>query len=294
MKTLLLICAAALAFTGPAKADSTEALLDKFKSLTSDLRQNQFSRSLVLSSTESPNQVAGDIHAVVDYPFNNLRTNLNSPQHWCEVISLHSNTKYCRPMPSPAGSKLIVHIGAKTPEELSRVGRLEFDYKISVATPKYMSLLLSAKAGPLGTSNYQISLEAIPLPNGQSFLHLTYSYNVSVMGRLAMQTYLATAGRGKVGFTVVGQRPNGEPEYVGGVRGVVERNTMRYYLAIDALLGSTRIPAAAQLEHRLQSWFMATERYPLQLHEMESAEYLTMKRAERVREQAVAPEDSGR
>ena len=294
MKALLLICAAALAFTGPAKADFTEALLDKYKSLTSDLRQNQFKRSLVLSSTESPNRVAGDIHAVVDSPFEILRTNLNSPQHWCDVISLHSNTKYCRSMPSPAGSKLIIHIGAKTPEELSRVGRLEFDYRTQAATPEYMSVLLSAQAGPLGTSNYQISLEAIPLPNRQSFLHLTYAYNVSVVGRLAMQAYLATGGRGKVGFTVVGQRPNGEPEYVGGVRGVVERNTMRYYLAIDSFLGAMPTPAAVRFEQRLHSWFAATERYPLQLHEMESEEYLTMKRAERVREQTVAPEDSGR
>ena len=294
MKALLLICAAALAFTGPAKADSTEALLDKYKSLTNDLRQNQFKRSLVLSSTESPKRVAGDIHAVVDYPFETLRTNLNSPQHWCDVISLHSNTKYCRSMPAPGGSKLIIHIGTKTPEELSRAGRLEFDYRTLVATPEYLSVLLNAKAGPLGTSNYQISLEAIPLPNRRSFLHLTYSYNVSVVGRIAMQAYLVTGGRGKVGFTTVGQRPNGEPEYVGGVRGVVERNTMRYYLAIDAFLGSIAIPAAAQFEQRLHSWFAATERYPLQLHEMESDEYLTMKRAERVREQTVAPEDSGR
>ena len=294
MKAALLFCATALVFTGAARADSSEALLDKYKSLTSELRQNQFKRPLVLSSTESPSRVAGDIHAVVDYPFETLRTNLNSPQHWCDVISMHSNTKYCRSMPAPAGSKLIIHIGTKTPEELSRAGRLEFDYRTLVATPEYLSVLLNARAGPLGTSNYQISLEAIPLPNRQSFLHLTYSYNVSVVGRIAMQAYLATGGRGKVGFTVVGQRPNGEPDYVGGVRGVVERNTMRYYLAIDALLGSTFIPAAAQFERRLHNWFAATERYPLQLHEMESGEYLTMKRAERVRELTVAPEDSGR
>jgi hypothetical protein len=294
MKALMLICATALAFTGLAKADSAESLLDKYKSLASGLQQNQFKRALVLYSTESPSQVAGDIHAVVDYPFETLRSNLNTPQHWCEVISLHSNTKYCRAMPTSAGAKLIMHIGAKTPEALSRSGRLEFDYRLALAAPDYLSVLLSAQAGPLGTSNYQISLDAIPLPNGKSFLHLTYSYNVSVVGRLAMQAYLATGGRGKVGFTMVGQRPNGEPDYIGGVRGVVERNTMRYYLAIDAFLGSMPTTAATQFEQRLHSWFAATERYPQQLHEMERAEYLTMKRAERVREQAVAPEDSGR
>ena len=155
MKALLLICAAALALNGTAKADSTEALFDKYKSLTSDLRQNQFKRSLVLSSTESPNRVAGDIHAVVDYPFETLRTNLNNPQHWCDVISLHSNTKYCRSMPSPAGSKLIIHIGTKTPEELSRAGRLEFDYRTQAATPEYLSVLLNAKARRICWSHWR-------------------------------------------------------------------------------------------------------------------------------------------
>ena len=62
----------------------------------------------------------------------------------------------------------------------------------------------------------------------------------------------------------------------------------------SSFLGSISFPAAAQFEERLHSWFAASERYPLQLHEMESDEYLTMKRAERVREQAVAPQDSGR
>jgi hypothetical protein len=45
-------------------------------------------------------------------------------------------------------------------------------------------------------------------------------------------------------------------------------------------------PPAQQLEQRLQSWFNATERYPRQLHEVDKAEYLTMKRKEYARQNA--------
>lgn len=104
---------------------------------------------------------------------------------------------------------------------------------------------------------------------------------------VAMQTYLATIGRDKVGFTVVGKQADGQPEYIGGVRGVVERNTMRYYLAIDTFLGTARAAPAARFEKSLQAWFTAVERYPRQLHEMDRDEYLDMKRAEYLRQQTV-------
>jgi hypothetical protein len=76
--------------------------------------------------------------------------------------------------------------------------------------------------------------------------------------------------------------------YVGGMRGVVERNTMRYYLAIDTYLDSLSAPPPQRRDQRLQAWFEATERYPRQLHEVTREAYLRMKRDE-VRRQESAP-----
>jgi len=70
------------------------------------------------------------------------------------------------------------------------------------------------------------------------------------------------------------------------MRGVVERNTMRYYLAIEAFLGALSVPPQARLEKRLRDWFAAAERYPRQLHEKERDEYLKMKRREYLRQQS--------
>ena len=103
---------------------------------------------------------------------------------------------------------------------------------------------------------------------------------------MAMQVYLATAGRGKVGFTITGTRPDGQPDYIGGVRGVVERNTMRYFLAIDAYLAALAVPASERLEKRLQTWYDATEAHARQLHDVERDAYLQMKRREYRRQQA--------
>ena len=76
------------------------------------------------------------------------------------------------------------------------------------------------------------------------------------------------------------------PELVGGVRGAIERNTMRYYLAIDAYLGALATPAPARFEQSLKRWFNATELYPRQLREIDRDTYFAMKRSEYVRQQA--------
>ena len=102
-----------------------------------------------------------------------------------------------------------------------------------------------------------------------------------------MQGYLATIGRDKVGFSLVGRQSDGQPRYIGGMRGVVERNTMRYYLAIEAYLGALSLPPQQQFEKRLADWHSGVERYARQLHELERSEYVAMKR-EQVRRQRSA------
>ncbi|WP_296447875.1 hypothetical protein [Rhodoferax sp. UBA5149] len=287
LRCVLLICAAGVACASSAGVDSVVTLRAKYASLDEALRQNQFKRPLVLDSVETPNRLQGDIYAVIEHPFGVVSAGLDHPDHWCDVMILHVNTKYCHATVGPSGTVLKVYVGKKTPEELTFVPHIEFIYSVAAATPNYLEILLQAQDGPMGTSDYRIQLQAVALANDKSFLHLTYSYATNFAGQLAMQTYLATLGRGKVGFTVTGKGANGEPAYIGGVRGVVERNTMRYYLAIDSFLQFTNAAPTAQLEKRLQAWFTAIERYPRQLHDLDQGAYLEMKRAEYLRQQTV-------
>lgn len=92
-----------------------------------------------------------------------------------------------------------------------------------------------------------------------------------------MHSYLATAGRDKVGFSIVGRPADGVPQYVRGAHSAIERNTMRYYLAIEAYLGALSLPAPQRFDMRLAVWYAGVERYPRQLHDLERDEYLALK-----------------
>jgi len=145
--------------------------------------------------------------------------------------------------------------------------------------------MLIADKGPIGTHDYRIVLEAAPADDGRTMIRLAYSYAYGTAGGLAMQVYLGTTGRDKVGFSLAAKDSGGPPRLVDGMRGVAERNTMRYYLAIEAFLGAlATVPPSARLEKSLSDWFAAVERYPRQLHEIGREEYLDMKRKEYLRQ----------
>lgn len=265
---------------------SGDALRARHGTLQDRLSNNPFQRPLALDSRETSNGVAGSIHALVNHPFVTVAAALQNPGQWCDILSLHPNTKYCR---AATNDVLNVIIGKKFDQPLDEAYPITFAWRINAQTADYLQVRLNAGEGPLNTSNYRIVLEAIPLGSGQTFFHLSYSYSYGLTGRLAMQAYLGTIGRDKVGFTVSGTGADGQPRHIGGMRGVVERNTMRYYLAIEACLGALSQPLQTRLEKRLNDWFAATERYPRQLHEMERGEYLDMKRREYRRQQAELP-----
>ena len=256
---------------------SGEALQAKYAAVKPQLSQNVFGRPLVLESKEASGQLSGRIYAVLNHPFSEVSAALNQPAVWCDVLMLHLNTKYCAVRPSGDATQLDVAEGRKFDQPLSQAQRIYFAWHPPKVSGDYLAVSLTAETGPMSTRDYDIDLEATPLPDGKTFIHLGYSYGYGTAARIAMQAYLKTIGADKVGFTSTGKDASGQPEYIGGMLGVVERNTMRYYLAIDAFMEH---PAKTQLPDRLALWFDSTERYARQLHEVEREDYLAMKRNE--------------
>ena len=80
---LVSVCCAAMAQSEPTAGDSVQSMRDKYLAITPQLKQNQFSRPLVLESEEAENQLRGDVYAVVDYPLSVVNTGLNNPEHCC-------------------------------------------------------------------------------------------------------------------------------------------------------------------------------------------------------------------
>lgn len=285
--------AAVLCAAGGALAQDAASLRSKQAALKEQLASNQFGRPLAIESTETSDNLKGDVYAVAEQPFAVVGPALQGMDHWCDILMLHLNVKDCAWQGSGASSLLKVAIGRKFDQPVADAHKVEFAYRVVANSPDYVQVQLSADVGPLGTKNYHIVLEATPSDAKTSFVHMSYSYGFGLTAKLAMQAYLATIGRSKVGFSIVERKPDGTPVYTGNVRGVIERNAMRYYLAIDAYLAAVTLPPAEQPEKRIRGWVEAVERYPKQLHEMEPQEYLAMKRKELARQQAGSAAKSG-
>ena len=270
---------ASLALADPSDIRSAASLRARYGELRPQLDSSPFSRPLLLESSDVDSRIKGDIYALVRYPIAVVNEALNDPEHWCDMLLLHVYTKQCHAVPHhQGGSSVVVNIERKSFALFDSSYTVNFLYRTASTGPDYFDVALTAAAGPMGTSDYRVLLQAVAVEEDTTFLHFSYANTYSLAGRIAMETYLATLGRGKVGFTRTREYSSETPNYIGGTRGVVERNTMRYYLALEAYLAALSTPAQARQEKRLQTWFGFTEQYARQLHEVDRATYLEMKR----------------
>jgi hypothetical protein len=290
MRTLagaLLLLLAALAQQALAAApenSSAQALRATHQRLSDKLDKSSFGRPVQLDSMETADGLQGDVYAVVEHPLAEISTALKGSAHWCEVLTLHINNRRCSTASGPQGREMLtLYVVRRYDKPIDQAFELPFVYRVASATPEHLMVELSAESGPLGTSNYRVTLEAVALDERKSFLHFSYSYDHNTMVRLGTMAYLATFGSDKVGFTVLGKTPEGQLDYIRGLRGLVERNAMRYFLTLDAYLSA---PGPEQADRRQRRWFAAAEQYPRQLHEVDLDTYLALKREDRQRDGA--------
>jgi hypothetical protein len=264
--------------SGYAEAQDAGSLRARHAALHEQLANSPFGRSLHVESSTSGAAHKGEIYAVIEQPYDVVSPALARPAHWCDILTLQVNIKRCNASHEGGGETLAAYITRKPRDPLESAYRVDFRYDLAAASADYLHVALSARSGPVGTRDYAIRLEAAPLDPGRTFMHMSYAYTLGVMARFAMDAYLAGAGREKFGFSVVERLPDGRPVYVDGVRGVIERNAMRYYLAVEAYVESLAAPPGQRLEARLRRWYAATERYPQLREAVGPDEYLDMKR----------------
>jgi hypothetical protein len=260
------------AFGSVAAHADAGSLRARYTDMKEQLRSNSYGRPMHVDSAESSNSLQGDVYAVLDHSFDQVKEAMTDPDAWCDIMLLPFNTKGCQ----ANGNQLSVRIGRKSNQPAEQAYRIDFAFSNVASGANYLDTRLNAGQGPFGTRDYHINVEAIPLDGGRTFMHMSYAYGFGGTGRFAMQAYLATAGASKVGFTT------------NGVRGAVERNAMRYYLAIDAYLNTMDVPAGERVQKRIDNWFTQTERYPRQLHEMDRGTYVEMKRQEYGRQETAS------
>ena len=268
----------------PLGADGLRA---QHASLGQQLAASPLRGPLVLKSQEADRSVEGNLYAVLSQPIAAVSAALADPGKWCDILILHLNNKQCRAEQTSAGTVLELRVGKTYKEPAKDAAVLRFNWRSPEVRPDYLGVQMGAPKGPFDTQDYRLLAEAVPLEGNRTFLHMGYSMGYGTAGLAGLKVYFGTAGRDKVGFSPA-EPPSAATPFVGGARGLMERNTMRYFLAIDAYLQAQSTATADPLQRRMEAWFDGTEKYPRQLHEMERGDYLVMKRKE-VEQQGSSP-----
>ena len=272
-----LACMAPHAGAAQGGEGDAQALQSRLSDLGPRLASSPFGRPLLLQSNDSTSAPLGEVWAVLDQPFDAVADALRQPRHWCDILLLQTNVKRCAPSAGEGGAQqLEVGVARRYTDPVDEAQGLAFRFAVPARQGDYLSVALSADQGPVGTQNYRLRFQAVPAHAGRTFVHMSYAYEMGLAARLATSAYLSSAGRDKVGFSIVGRDEQGRAQYVRGMQGVAERNTMRYFLAIESFLAT----ASAPVEERLRRFHASLERYPAQLHETTQAEYLAMKQRE--------------
>jgi hypothetical protein len=232
-------------------------------------------------SSDEGGELTVEIWSVIDFPLAQVDAALTIPEAWCEFIPLVFNVNACTFDRGDDRPLLTFYIARRFHDPVEQAFRLQYQFDVPEDEADRTHIHLFAPRGPHGTRDYLIDLEIRNAGHDRTELHFQTSFRPSLRSRIASQAYLAGAGRDKVGFTVE-RYEDGRPVYVRGVKGVIERNAMRYFLALEAFLDTMHLREEVRYEAGLQTFFDATERYPRQLRERGREEYLEAKRRERV------------
>jgi hypothetical protein len=257
-----------------------KVLFSKYSTAKIEIEKCLFGIPIYLESNEDNRFLRADVYGVFDYPFGSVRDALQAPIDWCDIVSLHLNIKACTYKKEESLRLLTLYSGRKYYQPPSAAYKLIFRFHLAANETEYLNIVLNAEKGPFGTKDHLITLEAVPLDQERTFVHFSYAYSYGLMARMAMSSYFATIGHDKKGFSIINYDKKGNPVCSEGIRGAMERNAVRYYLALQTYIDTLKYPREQRFEKSINLWFDLTERYPQKLHEMDKEEYIAGKRRE--------------
>lgn len=263
-------------------ASSVDELVAHYRELTTHVDDNPFHAPVAVRSDEQGDTLSAEVYGVLDQPFSVIAEELGEAQAWCAFMTLSLHIKACTW--TPATSTITLYVGTKdyqTPDEAYEV---QYRFKAS-REPELIVIELESSHGPMGAKRNRLTVEAMSM-NGETILHFTSSIEMSTVSRLATATYLATLGRHRIGFSLIDDG-EGKKTPVKGVKGMIERNAMRYYLALQTHIEQRKEPETLRFERSINSWFDLTERYHDQLYEVPREKYIENKKRERLNQTAM-------
>lgn len=207
------------------------------------------------------------ISAVIPVSFAELSDFYRDDQRWCRGFFANVYVKACYKKPQQ------VRLFYDNNDEYHALDdAFRFDYKVENQSLDASHLLISliSKDGPLGTHDYLLQLEAEPYAESKSIIRLVYKNSYGFVARSALYIYLKTLGSDKIGFS---HDADGKP--IQGIRGILERNAMRYVLSLSAYF-MNRQPGKP-LQTTLKNWHDYASLFQKQLQEIPWADYRQLK-----------------
>ncbi|OOG27558.1 hypothetical protein B1C78_03560 [Thioalkalivibrio denitrificans] len=240
------------------------------------IADSPFDEPLHLESVEEDDGVQGDIHALMNIPHEALVAALARVETWCEILFLHINVKAC--VHDADDGQLTLFMGPRRYQDPAVSEQIHFRFRVDHADDDRLTVSLDADRGPHGLRGVSMEVQAVPIDEDTSLLHMHYALRYGRLARTVLAVYFAFRGRELIGFTIAETDEAGDPVYVDGLRGMIERNTVRFYFALKTYF---RYPDPDQLQARLEHWFDLTERHPDQLRIRDRDDYLAQKARER-------------
>ena len=207
------------------------------------------------------------VSARIPVAFTELQTFYRNDDAWCQGFFANVYVKACY-----KNGKLL-RIFYDNNDEYQDLGdAFQFDYQVVEQTLNNQHLYISLRAdsGPLGSEDYRLSIEAEAQSDSHTVLRLVYQSRYGFIARSALFVYLKTLGRDKIGFS-----RDQQAQPVAGVRGILERNAMRYLLALCAYFSNQN--AVKPLANTLKNWHDYATVFSQELQEIDWSDYQKLK-----------------
>lgn len=249
-----------------------ESLIHKYHEIQKELEKNSGPTSFNIESSANKTASLVDLYGIIKYPFEMVQSELLVPANWCDIVVSHFKVKACTYNKMNDKWLLNIYNVNKSSESLENAYDMEFVYRTS-EQPAYFDIGFIAHKGPSYTKDHEFELEAIPLGKNITFVHCRYSFSYNALAYFRIKLFVGST----IGFSIIGTDSAGNPVYVNGLRGSVERDVVYYYMAILAYLDTLQTPSDQRFERRISAWYDLTAHFKKQLFEMKREEYLTDK-----------------
>ncbi|MEW6584751.1 MAG: hypothetical protein AB1442_03960 [Nitrospirota bacterium] len=262
------------------KPRGEDVLLDVYHDIGAKLEKNSFGFPLYIESFDQAGRLQADAYGIIAHPFGSVLNALRVPANWCNIASLLPDVKACTYEEQPRTWQMTFYSGDTSRQSSGYADQFTYQCRTVEQRDGYLGIVLSAAEGPFGTTNHRMMFEAMPLNGERTFVHVRYAYNYGFLVRVAKTLFSAIPGRGKTGFTVKGIDGKGNPVYVDGPRGAIERNAVKCYMAIQSFVDTLSFPEVSRFEMMISTWYDLASRFRKQLLEMDKKDYIASKTEE--------------